>query len=84
MNTKQTVESYFESLKGRIGIVSLASTFRPTSDALPNQGAAPGRPGINGLTVKKTIVLPATATADEVMAQPAQQHQCRPGESRDP
>jgi len=55
---------YYESLKGRIGIVSLASTFRPTSDALPNHGAAPGRPGINGLTVKKTIVLPADAMRD--------------------
>ena len=55
---------YYESLKGRIGIVSMASTFRPTSDALPNQGAAPARPGISGLPVKKTIVLPPSAMRD--------------------
>jgi poly-gamma-glutamate synthesis protein (capsule biosynthesis protein) len=49
---------YYESLKGRIGIVSMVSTFRPSSEALPEQGAAPGRPGVNALAVKKTMVVP--------------------------
>ena len=50
---------YFESSKGRIGIVSIASTYRATSDALPERGAAPGRPGLNALSLKKTVVVPA-------------------------
>ena len=49
---------YYESPKGRIAIVSMASTFRLYSEALPEQGAAPGRPGINALAVKKTMVVP--------------------------
>jgi poly-gamma-glutamate capsule biosynthesis protein CapA/YwtB (metallophosphatase superfamily) len=50
---------YFDSKKGRIGIVSMASSFRPTTDALPAQGTSPGRPGINGLNVKRiTVVTP--------------------------
>jgi poly-gamma-glutamate synthesis protein (capsule biosynthesis protein) len=49
---------YFESTKGRIALVSLASTFRPTSEALPQRGAAPGRPGVNGLLVKRKVVVP--------------------------
>jgi poly-gamma-glutamate capsule biosynthesis protein CapA/YwtB (metallophosphatase superfamily) len=57
------VPHYFESSKGRIGIVSMASTFRPTSNALPSEGAAPGRPGINGLGVKTITVVPADAMA---------------------
>lgn len=50
---------YFESTKGRIAIVSMVSTFRPTTNALPAHGTAPGRPGVNGLALKKiTIVTP--------------------------
>jgi len=50
---------YFDSKKGRIGIVSMASSFRPTTDALPTQGTSPGRPGINALNVKRiTVVTP--------------------------
>jgi poly-gamma-glutamate capsule biosynthesis protein CapA/YwtB (metallophosphatase superfamily) len=52
---------YFESAKGRIGIVSMASTYRPTSEALSQHGAAPGRPGISALAVKRTIVVPPDA-----------------------
>jgi len=36
---------------GRVAIVSAAATFRPTSDALDQNGAAPGRPGVAGLEV---------------------------------
>ena len=50
---------YFDSKKGRIGIISMASSFRPTTDALPPHGTAPGRPGINALNVNRiTIVTP--------------------------
>ena len=55
---------YYESSKGRVGIVSLASTFRPGSEALPQRGAAPGRPGVSALAVKKTMVVPESAMAD--------------------
>jgi poly-gamma-glutamate synthesis protein (capsule biosynthesis protein) len=48
---------YFESGKGRIAIVSMATTFRPGSNALPARGAAPARPGISGLQLKKTTVV---------------------------
>ncbi|MBN1223372.1 MAG: CapA family protein [Candidatus Aminicenantes bacterium] len=56
---KARAAMYFESSKGRIGIVSTATSFRPTSDALPPEGAAPGRPGVNPLNVKKNSVVPA-------------------------
>jgi poly-gamma-glutamate capsule biosynthesis protein CapA/YwtB (metallophosphatase superfamily) len=49
---------YYESAKGRVGIVAMASTYRSTSQALPQPGAAPGRPGVSSLAVKKTVVLP--------------------------
>jgi poly-gamma-glutamate capsule biosynthesis protein CapA/YwtB (metallophosphatase superfamily) len=52
---------YFNGKKGRIALVSMASTFRPTSDALPAHNAAPARPGVNALAVKRTIVIPADA-----------------------
>ncbi len=52
---------YLESSGGRVALVSLASTFRPTTDALPSQGAAPGRAGVSALHVTTTIELPAAA-----------------------
>jgi poly-gamma-glutamate capsule biosynthesis protein CapA/YwtB (metallophosphatase superfamily) len=48
---------YYESSKGRIAIVSMASTFPPYSQALPAYGGAPGRPGLSSLAVKKTIIV---------------------------
>jgi poly-gamma-glutamate capsule biosynthesis protein CapA/YwtB (metallophosphatase superfamily) len=54
---------YFESSKGRVAIVSMASTFPPWAEALPAHGAAPGRPGISALKLKKIIVLPPQAMA---------------------
>jgi poly-gamma-glutamate capsule biosynthesis protein CapA/YwtB (metallophosphatase superfamily) len=35
--------------KGRIGLVSMASTFTPLSRSTPPVGEAPGRPGVNAL-----------------------------------
>ena len=52
---------YYETPRGRIALVSFASTFRPTTDALPSEGAAPGRPGLSALHVDSTIELPAEA-----------------------
>jgi poly-gamma-glutamate synthesis protein (capsule biosynthesis protein) len=52
---------YYESAKGRIAIVSMASTFTPNSEALAPHGAAPGRPGISALHLKKYVVVPAAA-----------------------
>src|SRR6476660_2955195 len=49
---------FFESSKGRIAIVSMASSFRDTADALPPHGSTPGRPGISGLNVRKITVVP--------------------------
>jgi poly-gamma-glutamate capsule biosynthesis protein CapA/YwtB (metallophosphatase superfamily) len=55
---------YFESDKGRFGIVSFASTYRPTSDALPTQGATPGRPGLSALAVSLEISIPIASMRD--------------------
>jgi poly-gamma-glutamate capsule biosynthesis protein CapA/YwtB (metallophosphatase superfamily) len=52
---------YYESSKGRVAIVSMASTFTPNTEALAPHGAAPGRPGISALHVKKYSVVPAAA-----------------------
>lgn len=52
---------YLETPKGRVALVSIASTFRPTTDALPREGAAPGRPGLSALHVSRTVVLPEAA-----------------------
>jgi len=53
--------SYLETPKGRIALISIASTFRPTTDALPPQDAVPGRPGLNALHVSQTIQVPRSA-----------------------
>jgi poly-gamma-glutamate capsule biosynthesis protein CapA/YwtB (metallophosphatase superfamily) len=52
---------FLETPKGRIALVSIASTFRPTTDALPREGTAPGRPGLSALHVLRTVVVPETA-----------------------
>jgi poly-gamma-glutamate capsule biosynthesis protein CapA/YwtB (metallophosphatase superfamily) len=52
---------FLETSKGRIALVSIASTFRPTTDALPHEGAAPGRAGLSALHVSRTVVVPAAA-----------------------
>ena len=49
---------FFESGKGRIAIVSMTSAFRDTANALPPHGSTPGRPGVNGLNVRKITVVP--------------------------
>jgi poly-gamma-glutamate capsule biosynthesis protein CapA/YwtB (metallophosphatase superfamily) len=53
--------AFYESAKGRIAIVSFASTYLPTAAALPSEGAAPGRPGISALAVTQYVELPSAA-----------------------
>jgi len=52
---------FLETTRARVALVSVASTFRPTTDALPTHDAAPGRPGLSALHVSRTIVLPPAA-----------------------
>jgi poly-gamma-glutamate capsule biosynthesis protein CapA/YwtB (metallophosphatase superfamily) len=57
---------YFEGGKARVALVSMASTFRPGSEALPERAAAPARPGINALTLKKTVTVTPEEMAEVV------------------
>jgi poly-gamma-glutamate capsule biosynthesis protein CapA/YwtB (metallophosphatase superfamily) len=50
---------YYETPAARVALVSFASTFRPTTDALPQQGAVPARQGISALHVESTVEVPA-------------------------
>ena len=51
---------FLETRKGRVGLVSVASTFAEFSEAAPPRGAAPGRPGLNVLkTTRHTMVTEA-------------------------
>lgn len=49
---------YLETARARVALISVASTFRPTTDALPRHDAAPGRPGLSALHVVRIVVLP--------------------------
>jgi poly-gamma-glutamate capsule biosynthesis protein CapA/YwtB (metallophosphatase superfamily) len=48
---------YADSAAGRIGLVSCASTFPPYFAAAPTHPYVKGRPGLNPLNVKATVVL---------------------------
>jgi hypothetical protein len=50
---------YVDSDKGRVALVSLASTFTPLSRSAPPVGQAPGRPGVSALrTTRYSLVTP--------------------------
>jgi poly-gamma-glutamate synthesis protein (capsule biosynthesis protein) len=49
---------YYESAKGRIALVSLTSTYAPSSAASPARGATAGRPGVNALRVQRFVLVP--------------------------
>src|SRR5262245_47841659 len=53
--------AYFESARGRVALVSIASTFRPTTDSLPVGPSAPGRAGLSALRVESTALAPRSA-----------------------
>jgi poly-gamma-glutamate capsule biosynthesis protein CapA/YwtB (metallophosphatase superfamily) len=49
---------YYMAAPGKIGLVSMASTFRPTTEALARGPEVPrGRPGINGLHLAESYLL---------------------------
>ena len=52
---------YLETSRARVAMVSIASTFRPTTEALPPRDSTPGRPGLSALHVHETIRVPADA-----------------------
>ncbi len=55
---------YFDTDKGRVALVSMASTFSPLARSAPPVGQAAGRPGLNALRTTRTSFV----TADELQA----------------
>jgi poly-gamma-glutamate synthesis protein (capsule biosynthesis protein) len=49
--------AHFEAPQGRIGLVAVATTYRPTSEALRPLGATPGRPGVSALRLRQIDIL---------------------------
>lgn len=59
-----TQAAFAQTPAGRVAIVSMASTFRPTTNALPVSSEAPyGRPGVDGLDLSASAVLDAVSYA---------------------
>ncbi len=51
---------YYSTSRGKVALVSMVSTFRPTTNALEVNADAPhGRPGVNGLNLTETLLLDA-------------------------
>ncbi|RVJ69260.1 CapA family protein [Sinorhizobium medicae] len=49
---------FLETPRGRVALVSFASTFTPMSRACDPAGEGPGRPGLNTLRLKEEIAVP--------------------------
>ncbi|MER9032367.1 CapA family protein [Mesorhizobium sp. M0674] len=49
---------FLETARGRVALVSFASSFTPMSRAGDPAGEAPGRPGLNALRLAQSIVVP--------------------------
>jgi poly-gamma-glutamate synthesis protein (capsule biosynthesis protein) len=49
---------YFESAKGRVALISLASTYAPSAAASPARGSTAGRPGLNALRLQRFTIVP--------------------------
>ncbi len=49
---------YFESEKGRIALISLATSYKASSAATPAVGSTAGRPGLNALRLERFVVMP--------------------------
>jgi poly-gamma-glutamate capsule biosynthesis protein CapA/YwtB (metallophosphatase superfamily) len=72
---------YLETARGRVGLVSFASTFLPTSEALTSQTAAPGRPGVSTLKLHRKWIVPASvAAALATLPAPPAKGNAAPGE----
>jgi poly-gamma-glutamate capsule biosynthesis protein CapA/YwtB (metallophosphatase superfamily) len=54
---------YLETPRGRVALVSMASTFSEGNDATAPRGRVAGRPGLSALRVTRTVVLPPDAFA---------------------
>jgi len=54
--------SYVELSQGRVAMVSVAMSFRPTTEALEPKDATPGRPGISVIRLGQTDIV----TADDM------------------
>lgn len=50
--------AYAQTPQGRVAIISAATTYRPTTEALQPHGATPGRPGINPIRLHQIDILP--------------------------
>ncbi|BAV52931.1 capsule synthesis CapA-like protein (plasmid) [Mesorhizobium loti] len=50
---------FLETTRGRVALVSLATTFMPMSRACDPVGEALGRPGVNALRLTRNITLPS-------------------------
>ncbi|RWI83867.1 CapA family protein [Mesorhizobium sp.] len=48
---------FFETARGRVALLSCASTFKPMARAGDPAGEAPGRPGLNALRLTQSIVV---------------------------
>lgn len=48
---------YLDTAKGRVALISMASSFTPMSAAGDPLGAAPGRPGLNALHVTPYVIV---------------------------
>ncbi|WP_018099510.1 CapA family protein [Sinorhizobium meliloti] len=55
---------FLETPRGRVGMVSFATTFSPMARACDPAGEAPGRPGLNALRLTRSTVLPQEMLED--------------------
>ena len=72
---------YFDTAKGRVGMVSAASSFTPMSRAADPLGEVPGRPGINPMRTERIAVV-SQPHLDALAAVAATAPDARPGEAR--
>ena len=56
-----TSPAYLETKNGRVALISVNTSFHPAMKAGEQSKRIPGRPGINGVTITKKIVLPPDA-----------------------
>lgn len=77
---------YLDTDKGRVAIVSMASSYTPMSRAMQPLGEAPGRPGLNAVRTTRAVFV----TQDEIDRlrkirdeQPSGSVRVEPGEKKD-
>lgn len=55
--TQAGAARFKDTPRGRVALVSFASTFTPMSRACDSAGEAPGRPGVNALRLARSVVV---------------------------